>query len=107
SPDVPVFLRWRSRIGSDRDGNPNVTAALTRHALDRHRATALAMQLEELHELREELSISDRLTAAPAALGRRLEEMDEDPDDARAYRHEPYRRLIAAIEHRLEVLLGT
>ncbi|HSK20844.1 MAG TPA: phosphoenolpyruvate carboxylase [Longimicrobiales bacterium] len=107
SADVPVFLRWRSWIGSDRDGNPNVTADVTRHALARHRTAALEMQLEELRELREELSISDRLTTPPAAIAGRLDEMDDDPDDARAYRHEPYRRLIAAIEHRLEAELGT
>ena len=107
SADVPVFLRWRSWIGSDRDGNPNVTPEVTRHALAQHRAAALEMQLEELRELREELSISDRLTTPPGAISRRLEEMDDDPDDARAYRHEPYRRLIAAIEHRLEALLGS
>ncbi|HSJ33397.1 MAG TPA: phosphoenolpyruvate carboxylase [Longimicrobiales bacterium] len=105
--DVPVFLRWRSWIGSDRDGNPNVTPEVTRQALARHRATALEMQQEELRELREELSISDRLTTPPAAVSRRLEEMDDDPEDVRAYRHEPYRRLIAAIEHRLEALLGS
>ena len=107
SADVPVFLRWRSWIGSDRDGNPNVTPEVTRHALARHRTAAIEMQLEELRELREELSISDRLTTPPESIRRRVEEMDDDPADARAYRHEPYRRLIAAIEHRLEALLRT
>jgi phosphoenolpyruvate carboxylase len=103
--DVPVFLRWRSWIGSDRDGNPNVTPEVTRHALSRHRQTALEMHLAELRELREELSISDRLTAPPAALQHMVEGLEDDPGDAHAYRHEPYRRLIAAVERRLARLL--
>jgi phosphoenolpyruvate carboxylase len=105
SVDVPVFLRWRSWIGADRDGNPNVTPALTRLALDRHRRAALDMHLEELRELREELSISDRVTPPPAELVRALDDLDEDPADARLHRHEPYRRLIAAQERRMRRLL--
>ncbi|MGH7465837.1 MAG: phosphoenolpyruvate carboxylase, partial [Longimicrobiales bacterium] len=105
--DVPVFLRWRSWIGSDRDGNPNVTPQVTRHALSRHRQTALQMHLDELRDLREELSISDRLTSPPPMLQQMIEEVEDDPAGAHAYRHEPYRRLIAALEHRLERLLET
>jgi phosphoenolpyruvate carboxylase len=105
SVDVPIFLRWRSWIGADRDGNPNVTPALTRLALDRHRRAALDMHLEELRELREELSISDRVTPPPAELVRALDDLDEDPADARLHRHEPYRRLIAAQERRMRRLL--
>jgi phosphoenolpyruvate carboxylase len=41
-PRIPAFLRWGSWIGGDRDGNPTVTATVTRQAM--------AMQAE--HALR-------------------------------------------------------
>ena len=104
--DVPVFLRWRSWIGSDRDGNPNVTPEVTRHAIDRHRAIALEMHLSELQALREELSVSDRLASTDAALHAAVAALTDEPAEAKSWRHEPYRRLIAAIERRLRLLLS-
>jgi phosphoenolpyruvate carboxylase len=103
--DVPVFLRWRSWIGADRDGNPNVTPALTRLALERHRRAALEMHLAELRELGEELSISDRVTQPPTLVLDAIERLAEDPADSRQHRHEPYRRLINAQQRRVRRLL--
>ncbi|GAA3324345.1 hypothetical protein GCM10020331_051840 [Ectobacillus funiculus] len=39
--DVPTFLRFGSWIGGDRDGNPNVTAAMTWKTLEQQRELAL------------------------------------------------------------------
>ena len=85
-----VQLQWRSWIGGDRDGNPNVTAEVTREALARHRKAAVELLRDELEALREELSISDRLLPVPSALARRLAGIEEDW----LHRNEPYRRLL-------------
>jgi phosphoenolpyruvate carboxylase len=103
SAEVPVFLRWRTWIGGDRDGNPNVTAAVTRHALEQLRRTALELHLREVQRLSDELTISDRLTAPSPTLQAALDASGA-PEDG-SYRHEPYRRFTAAIETRLRELL--
>ena len=66
-PDVPAealqfgpFLRYRSWIGGDRDGNPNVTPEVTRWTLAEHRADALRLHRRALSGLRLALSVSDR-----------------------------------------------
>jgi phosphoenolpyruvate carboxylase len=105
--EVPVFLRFRSWIGGDRDGNPNVTAAVTRETLRRHRRTALELHLAELRELREELSISDRAarpTDVLLAEQRRLEANRATPPTEHG--HEPYRRLLGEVVAKLERLLA-
>ncbi|MCP8971056.1 phosphoenolpyruvate carboxylase [Ectobacillus ponti] len=56
--DVPTFLRFGSWIGGDRDGNPNVTAAMTWRTLKRQRELALRKYREELRELVKRLSQS-------------------------------------------------
>ncbi|MDA0975595.1 MAG: phosphoenolpyruvate carboxylase, partial [Planctomycetota bacterium] len=58
--DTPAFLRYRSWIGGDRDGNPRVTAAFTRETLQAMRQAAIEGHLRDLAALEGELSISDR-----------------------------------------------
>ena len=106
--DVPPILRYRSWIGGDRDGNPYVTAEVTRWTLGVHRLAALDRHMEELDALHDELSLSDRQTVVPAALLESLErDAEEQPlpaDVARAVRHEPYRRKVAHMKARLRAL---
>jgi phosphoenolpyruvate carboxylase len=99
--DAPIALRWRSWIGGDRDGNPNVTPQLTAWTLERHRRTALMLYRSELLELRRELSLSERQVPVPARLRERLEEADAVADEA-MFVHEPFRRLVTRIALALE-----
>ena len=103
--DIPVFLRYRSWIGSDRDGNPNVTADVTRRTFAKQRLTALHIFREELVELRRELSISDRQASVPRtlydAIAADAEEIDLDARARRIYRREPYRLKISYMLERL------
>jgi len=49
--DVPKLYEFRSWAGSDRDGNPYVTPAITEETLDRQRAVVLPMYRDRLKEL--------------------------------------------------------
>ncbi len=58
--ELPTFLRYRSWIGGDRDGNHRVTADVTRSALREHRSAVVTKYLEEVEKLRLALSVSTR-----------------------------------------------
>ena len=98
SAEIPVFLRWRSWIGGDRDGNPGVTAEVTQWTLELLHRIAAELHLAELQELREELSISDHLVAPDPELQRVVEPLDDDWVNP----HEPYRRLLTWMMRQLE-----
>jgi len=106
--DVPAFLTYRSWIGSDRDGNPNVTPNVTRWTFARQRRTTLDHLLEELDDLRDDLSQSRNQTDVSDALLASIEadarQMTLDGDTLHRYRNEPYRLKLAYIEHRLRRL---
>jgi len=103
-PVLPTFLRYRTWIGGDRDGNPRVTAGVTRTALRALRRAALRLYRRELRKLREELSVSVRRAPAPAALLAAIE-ADEalvgGEDAGRAAPVEPYRRRVGQLLARL------
>jgi phosphoenolpyruvate carboxylase len=65
---VPSFLRWGTWVGGDRDGNPNVTAPVTRAAFERQRAAVLGRYVEDVQALGRALSVSARRAADPGAL---------------------------------------
>jgi phosphoenolpyruvate carboxylase len=58
-PVEAVPVRFTSWMGGDRDGNPNVTAAITRHVLQLSRWKATDLFLRDIHVLISELSMTE------------------------------------------------
>ncbi len=109
-PELPIIFKYRSWIGSDRDGNPNVTRDVTWNTLLEHRKTTLKMYLTELRETRRYLSVSQNLVDVPDSLLKSLKKDDKEVPLSsrfkRAYKNEPYRRKLTHMMHRLENLLA-
>ncbi len=106
---LSAFLKYRSWIGSDRDGNPRVTPDVTRRTAHRQRQAVLRRYLEELRALRRELSVSDRKGDIPEALRasirRDVAELGPEEELRERYRHEPYRLKLVCMRRRVERLL--
>lgn len=106
---VPSFLRFGSWVGGDRDGNPNVTPAVTEQAVRMHAIAALKEYLPRVHQLSHELTHSVLMcTPSPEFLS--ALEADEGwaekaLGDADRFRHEPYRRKLYIIRYRLQQML--
>ncbi|MEM8488145.1 MAG: phosphoenolpyruvate carboxylase [Bacteroidota bacterium] len=106
--DIPVFLRFRSWIGSDRDGNPFVTPEVTRQTAKTHRRAVLNLVEEDLINLRRELSFSSRKVKIPQAL---LDSIAQDDASLtlsdyrrRQYANEPYRLKVSHMIERVSAL---
>ncbi|CAN7491597.1 phosphoenolpyruvate carboxylase [Mesorhizobium sp. LjNodule214] len=64
---IPSFMRYASWIGGDRDGNPNVTAAVTAHAMAEYRNAAIGWYLTQMQRLVTVLSASSNVIDLPAS----------------------------------------
>ncbi len=104
--DCPPFLRFRSWIGGDRDGNPFVTHHITTQTLDAHRNAALDAYRTSIEALWQELSISSLRVAMPRALMEDIQRESEtialNPDERHRYRFEPFRLKIAYMLERIK-----
>ncbi|GAB4386054.1 MAG: phosphoenolpyruvate carboxylase [Phycisphaerales bacterium] len=102
------IVRYRSWIGGDRDGNPKVTAEVTRRTLDLLRSAAVDRHLESLTRLYRALSISSRRVDILPELSRSIEQdLAERPLDPMRLRHitrEPLRIKLAGMIERLRDL---
>ena len=105
-PPTATPLRFGSWIGGDRDGNPHVTDKVTAQAIVLQIGHAIRVTLEALDELRQALSVSERLVGVSdqvkASVAKDLERLPEI--EARFRRinvEEPYRLKATAIRHRL------
>ncbi len=103
---VPSFIRFGSWIGGDRDGNPYVTPAITRKAVQLQTATMLEEYAARLEELIGVLTHSNSL-ATPSENFILLQERDRNiaratfADAATDFMKEPYRRKLAVMRYRL------
>ena len=106
---VPTIIRYRSWVGGDRDGNPNVTPEETWNALLEHRILALEVYLERVEILRRELTQSTKLVSVTDALLQSLErdkqELEFRSRDLERYSQEPYVVKLLGVEERLRRVL--
>ena len=96
-----------SWVGGDRDGNPNVTPAVTREVLELHVDRVLRVHAEIVERLIGELSISSRVVGVSeelrASLARDRRVLPEVHDRfVRLNEHEPYRLKLSYVRARLE-----
>ncbi|MCH8567722.1 MAG: phosphoenolpyruvate carboxylase [Balneolales bacterium] len=106
SPDLPVFVRYRSWIGGDRDGNPFVTPQVSRYTLQAQRNAVVELYLDALEELRRELSISTRQVKMPERLVKAIEidnsVVSIDSEFEKIHKYEPFRIRITQIMEKLK-----
>ena len=103
---LPVCLKFGSWIGGDRDGNPFVTPACTRDALELARSMVLAHYVQELSLIVRHLTVSSHQVPVSKELQERLNQYEKDiaepaPELARTPEAEAYRRLLLMIGTRL------
>ncbi|MBZ9986002.1 phosphoenolpyruvate carboxylase [Mesorhizobium sp. BH1-1-5] len=103
---IPSFMRYASWIGGDRDGNPNVTATVTAHAMAEYRDTAIGWYLTQVQRLVSVLSASSNVIELPASfkpvLQTALEKSGEADEIAARNPDEPLRQFASAMLARLQ-----
>jgi len=112
--DVPLFLRWGTWIGGDRDGNPFVTSAVTRSAMERQRQLILGRYSDDVEHMLRLLSVSSRrtvnsdgLTVLNESLDRDREELPDTTGRAQRYTvNEPWREKLWYMRARLAATLA-
>lgn len=104
---LPKLFEFRSWAGSDHDGNPHVTPAVTTKTLDRQRSVVLDHYRDEIKSLSGVLSqdetridCSDEVAASLAADRERLPAAANEA--ANRYPNEPYRQKLKLMRERLD-----
>ena len=106
---LPTFVTYRSWVGGDRDGNPNVTPEVTWRTLLEHRRIVLEFYAKRVDTLRRELTLGLRTVANDDEL---LTSLEHDKQTVplsvhRLNRHkaEPYVLKLLFIHERLSAAL--
>ena len=103
-------LSFGTWIGGDRDGNPNITAEVTKAAILLQNSHFIRTVSEHLDELKQSLSISTKLVGVSAELEKSVsQDLEKLPEIENRYRRinveEPYRLKATAIGHKLALTL--
>jgi phosphoenolpyruvate carboxylase len=103
---VPTLYEFRSWAGSDRDGNPYVSPAITESTLDRQRGVALSLYREATEDLLAALSETEQQIGVDDAFEERVAARQERlPETATAVESrnpgEPYRQFLDLIDESL------
>ncbi|HZL19102.1 MAG TPA: phosphoenolpyruvate carboxylase, partial [Polyangia bacterium] len=105
-PTLPPPVVFRSWIGGDRDGNPNVLPPVTRWAQDFARSEVIRLYEAELDDLGRDLSVSDQRVSLPATLRAELDDLLDGIAVPEALRHEPFRAVCVGVRAKLRGLGG-
>ena len=102
---LPTFLRFRSWVGGDRDGNPKVTPEVTWSTLVSHKALSLERYIERVERLRRHLRLGSSAVSPNEAFLRSLEKDRKRvvlrPSELEALAKEPYALKLAIVHARL------
>ncbi|MFM7322305.1 MAG: phosphoenolpyruvate carboxylase [Armatimonadota bacterium] len=103
--DLSPFLTFRSWVGGDRDGNPNVTPVVTWETILQHRRVALGFYLARIERVRIALTLGAKGAAHDdpfrEAVARELEAVPISAESARRHAAEPYVLKCLCIAERL------
>ncbi|MBB6469403.1 phosphoenolpyruvate carboxylase [Aminobacter lissarensis] len=103
------FLHYASWVGGDRDGNPHVTAAVTRAALGQYRLAAIKSYQEPLQRLLTGLSVSTHVIQMPPDVAKAMGSLLAGSGVAEAILarnpDEPFRQCSAAMQARIAATL--
>ncbi|AWR87182.1 phosphoenolpyruvate carboxylase [Meiothermus taiwanensis] len=105
-PNLSPPLVFRSWIGGDRDGNPNVLPAVTSWAQTYARETALRRFVEDVDALIRDLSLSDERVTITHELRLALEDHAKRLALPERFQGEPYRQFGMGLRYKLRALLG-
>lgn len=105
--DIPIFLRYGSWVGGDRDGNPNVNVAITEETLRTQKEVVLEQYKREVESLYNHLTTGVNRAGFSSEF---IESLRRDfmlvPDSEREvldrFEQEPYRQKLIMMFRRLE-----
>ncbi len=107
--EIPPFLLFRSWVGGDRDGNPNVTPEVTWETLVYNKRCALECYRARVRDLHRQFTVSARLVEPSQEL---LQSIERDrqivglpAEQAEQHAREPYALKLLCIHERLAATL--